>query len=209
MTGRARLLAAAVAAVTVGCGTSTEPTPPPAAAPTENPSDDQRDDAPDEEPEERTDPRSTASAGRVTGDRSSAEVRVGELIAEYDGTAVDTDTVMTLPEPVLFAFDSAELKAAASGPLDDLAEIAAFHDQAPIRVVGHTDAVGSADYNRDLSLRRAEAVVAALVERGVDPARLDAEGRGFDDPVAGNDTDAGRAANRRVEVVLVGIETPS
>jgi outer membrane protein OmpA-like peptidoglycan-associated protein len=69
-------------------------------------------------------------------------------------------------------------------------------------VVGHTDNVGAMDYNRDLSRRRAAAVVAALVgEHGVGGARLQAEGVGPLSPVASNDEEAGRALNRRVELV--------
>ena len=69
-------------------------------------------------------------------------------------------------------------------------------------MVGHTDNVGAMDYNRDLSSRRAAAVVAALVgEHGVGGARLQAEGVGPLSPVASNDEEAGRALNRRVELV--------
>ncbi len=86
-----------------------------------------------------------------------------------------------------------------------LAEIATLlRDNAALSlfVVGHTDNVGTMDYNRDLSRRRAAAVVAVLVgEHGVDGARLQAEGVGPLSPVASNDAEAGRALNRRVELV--------
>jgi outer membrane protein OmpA-like peptidoglycan-associated protein len=73
-----------------------------------------------------------------------------------------------------------------------------------IRVEGHTDNVGSAPYNKDLSERRAASVVRYLAEKGVPRARLDAAGYGFERPVASNATALGRAKNRRVEFRIVG-----
>ena len=84
--------------------------------------------------------------------------------------------------------------------------LAAMHDglsmeyDGTIQIVGHSSSEGAADYNRDLSHRRAEAVVAALVERGLDPSRISAAGRGEDEPIASNIDEAGRSMNRRVEI---------
>jgi OOP family OmpA-OmpF porin len=72
-----------------------------------------------------------------------------------------------------------------------------------IAVHGHTDSRGSAAYNKDLSLRRARAVVKYLMDKGVSPSRLEAEGFGPSKPIASNDTDAGRATNRRVEFKIL------
>jgi len=74
-----------------------------------------------------------------------------------------------------------------------------------VKVTGYTDSVGSAAYNKKLSLRRAEAVRDYLVSIGVDPAKLEVDGAGMDNPVADNKTAAGRAKNRRVEVVVIGV----
>ncbi|WP_020397883.1 OmpA family protein [Kordiimonas gwangyangensis] len=97
-----------------------------------------------------------------------------------------------------FDFGSARLRAE-SKPI--LEEILALYRTEPSRqyvVEGHTDSVGDPDYNRRLSLERAQAVVAALVHMGVAPDRFEAQGFGADSPVADNTTDEGRAKNRRV-----------
>ena len=71
------------------------------------------------------------------------------------------------------------------------------------RVEGHTDSLGSAEVNQTLSQQRAEAVMQALAERGVDAARLSARGYGADRPIASNATDTGRSENRRVEIHVI------
>ncbi len=73
-----------------------------------------------------------------------------------------------------------------------------------IIAVGHTDSVGSDAYNQKLSVRRAEAVKAYLVSKGIEKNRVYTEGKGEKQPVADNKTAAGRAKNRRVEVEVVG-----
>lgn len=80
-----------------------------------------------------------------------------------------------------------------------------LNPSARMRVVGHTDASGSLALNWRLSLARAEAVRAYISAGGVDSARIDAVGRGPAVPVASNDTAAGRAKNRRIEVDLLGL----
>ncbi|MFA9431666.1 OmpA family protein [Egicoccus sp. AB-alg2] len=167
-------------------------------------------DGADAEPEEteRERPQSSVSSSSVDAPRSEAEIRVGEIIVEFDGELVDDGTLLTLEEPILFEFDSDRLKSSASPALDDIAEVLDFYGDAPVHVIGHTDDQGSAAYNQDLSQRRADAVTAALTSRGIDAGRVTSDGRGFDEPVASNDSDAGRAQNRRVEVLIVGVEPP-
>lgn len=104
---------------------------------------------------------------------------------------------------VFFEVDSAELKPAAR---QDLARLAAYVREYPDRnvvVEGHTDSQGSDSYNADLSARRAQAVSSYLVQQGVDPARLVAQGFGERHPVASNDSAAGRQQNRRVEMLVM------
>ncbi len=88
--------------------------------------------------------------------------------------------------------------------LNELAGFLRTNPSVTIRIVGHTDAVGSDEANMKLSVARAKAVRNSLVERGVDAERLEYEGKGKNDPVASNDTEEGRALNRRVEFVITG-----
>jgi outer membrane protein OmpA-like peptidoglycan-associated protein len=70
------------------------------------------------------------------------------------------------------------------------------------QVVGYTDSTGSPQYNQTLSVNRAQSVANTLLQRGINPQRLSAQGMGQNNPIADNNTDAGRAANRRVEIYL-------
>ena len=101
---------------------------------------------------------------------------------------------------ISFDFDSARIKPQFYGPLDNLAATLRKYPQSYIDVIGHTDAQGDASYNQALSERRARAVQSYLAARGVNQARMVAYGQGESQPVATNDTAAGRAANRRVEL---------
>jgi outer membrane protein OmpA-like peptidoglycan-associated protein len=101
---------------------------------------------------------------------------------------------------VNFDFNSATLRPDATPVLDQAATILKENPGIDVRVEGHTDNVGSAQYNQALSLRRAEAVYRYLVNQGIDPERLRVEGFGLTRPVASNDTESGRAQNRRVEL---------
>ena len=100
-----------------------------------------------------------------------------------------------------FDFDKATLKADAAPVLAEIVALLQADPALKLTVEGHTDAAGSRDYNRKLSAQRAEAVVKALVGKGVAAARLQPVGLGATRPLAGNDTAEGRARNRRVELV--------
>jgi OmpA-OmpF porin, OOP family len=101
---------------------------------------------------------------------------------------------------VNFAFDSAEIDPSSSVVLDAAADQLKECQNVAVRVEGHTDSVGSETYNQGLSERRAEGVQSHLVARGVSASRLTAIGFGESQPVASNDTEEGRALNRRVEL---------
>jgi OmpA-OmpF porin, OOP family len=111
---------------------------------------------------------------------------------------------VTLSAETLFDFDKSVIKPQGRRRLDELAGNLASMDIDAIIAVGHTDSVGSDAYNERLSIRRARAVKAYLVSKGVPGARVSAEGRGEKQPVASNKTRDGRAKNRRVEIEIVG-----
>ncbi|MBA4364247.1 MULTISPECIES: OmpA family protein [Pseudomonas] len=108
--------------------------------------------------------------------------------------------VITLPSDVLFAFNKSDLSPAAQSQLDSLMSKLQFADVVSIKVIGHTDSVGSDEYNQALSERRASSVAAYLLSQGIAPSKLTSEGKGESQPLADNETDEGRAKNRRVEL---------
>ncbi len=112
-------------------------------------------------------------------------------------------TGLTLPDTVFFDFGIAIPRADAAPALDNLARaIRSSPSDSLLTIAGNTDAIGTAHANQSLSEARARAVVDALAERGIDAGRLAAIGFGATRPIAPNDTDDGRAQNRRVELAL-------
>ena len=107
----------------------------------------------------------------------------------------------------LFDFDKSVVKPEGKAALDDLLNKLQGMNTEVMVTVGHTDSIGSDAYNAKLSQRRAEAVKAYIVSKGVDQSRVYTEGKGESQPVADNKTDAGRAKNRRVTVEVVGTRT--
>lgn len=109
---------------------------------------------------------------------------------------------------ILFDFDKASLSAESATTLTEIAKLLNEKPELRILVVGHSDASGSFEYNRTLSQKRAESVVAALVDKGVSSERLFPVGVAFASPVAANTTEDGKAKNRRVELVdMAGAKT--
>jgi len=111
---------------------------------------------------------------------------------------------ITFAADVLFDFDKAVVKPAGKQKLDELAAKVKDINLEVVIAIGHTDSIGSDAYNQKLSVRRAEAVKAYLVSKGIEPNRVYTEGKGEKQPVASNKTKEGRQKNRRVEIEVIG-----
>nr|WP_315216951.1 OmpA family protein [uncultured Duganella sp.] len=117
---------------------------------------------------------------------------------------VPTAQKVSFAADAFFDFDKAVLKPEGKAKLDDVTSKLSSINLEVIIAVGHTDSVGSDEYNQKLSIRRAEAVKAYIISKGVDANRVYTEGKGEKQPVADNKTAEGRAKNRRVEIEVVG-----
>ncbi|MFP5461844.1 MAG: outer membrane protein OmpA [Gammaproteobacteria bacterium] len=115
-----------------------------------------------------------------------------------------TSEKVTFAADAFFDFDKAVLKPEGKAKLDDLTGKLKDITLEVIIAVGHTDSIGTDQYNQRLSVRRAEAVKSYLVSKGVEANRIYTEGKGEKQPVADNKTRDGRAKNRRVEIEVVG-----
>jgi OOP family OmpA-OmpF porin len=111
---------------------------------------------------------------------------------------------VTFAADAFFDFDKAVLKSDGKAKLDDMASKLKSINLEVIIAVGHTDSVGNEAYNQKLSVRRAEAVKAFLISKGIEANRVYTEGKGEKQPVADNKSADGRAKNRRVEIEVVG-----
>lgn len=124
-----------------------------------------------------------------------------DLIRALGATETERGLEVTLGEAILFDFGRWEPKPEARATLEKLARLAELRP-GPVRIEGHTDSVGSERFNLVLSELRAHVVALELARLGVDPKRLEPVGRGESEPVAANDTEEGRARNRRVVVIF-------
>ena len=170
-----------------------------------------------------------ALAGAATGDNKSERIRNGLIGASLGaaagatvGNALDKqeqelrnqmggnvgivnngqNLTVTLPQDILFATNSTTVSGAAQGNLSTLANSLQQYPNSTVNVIGHTDDVGDAAFNFDLSQRRAQAVASVLTANGVSSARIRSVGRGEDQPIATNLTAEGRQQNRRVDIVI-------
>ena len=144
------------------------------------------------------------TAGAFIGrkmDRQAAEIKqtVPGATVERQGEGI----LVKFDSGILFDVNQTALKSAAQSNLTNLATSLTNNPQTNILIVGHTDNTGSASLNQDLSVRRAESVKAYIASHGVGSGRLTTQGKGFNEPIADNTTESGRAQNRRVEIVIV------
>jgi outer membrane protein OmpA-like peptidoglycan-associated protein len=134
----------------------------------------------------------------------TAEMETGKIAfvtaSQMEKAIADTGKIALYG--ILFDFDKDTLKAESKPTLDEIAKLLTDKPDLSVKIVGHTDNQGSAEYNMDLSERRAANIAAALVrDYGIAAGRLATAGAGLTQPIASNDTEDGRAKNRRVELV--------
>jgi len=146
-----------------------------------------------------------AGVGAAVGnalDRQAADLRA--QLGDERITVVNTgeNLTVTMPQDILFAVDSAELRPTLQQDLRALASNLVAYPASSVDIIGHTDNTGEASYNQDLSARRANAVAGVLTSSGVPASRLRPFGRGEDAPIATNLTPEGQAQNRRVEIII-------
>lgn len=146
----------------------------------------------------------TLEADKAHSDANAARQQSEDLQRQLDALnakATDRGMVITLGD-VLFDTGSPVLNGGATSNLGKLAAFLNQYQDRTIEIEGHTDSVGSEEYNLDLSQRRADAVKAYLVNQSVNSLRMTTAGKGEDAPNASNDSAAGRQQNRRVEVII-------
>lgn len=146
-----------------------------------------------------------AAVGGAIGENMARQER--ELNQQLAGSGViitntGSQLRVILPESVIFATGSATVAASFLPTLREVARSLNAHPNSTVRVVGHTDSVGSAAYNQQLSEDRALAVARILIRDGISASRISYSGRGYNEPITSNSTATGRAQNRRVEIVI-------
>ena len=162
------------------------------------------------------DDKRNAAIGAVVGAIAGAGVGVymdkqeEELRRQTAGTGIEVNRVgdqiaLTMPSGITFDVNSAAIKGDFYGPLDEVSATLIEYPSTAVDVVGHASSDGPDDYNQALSERRANSVQSYLVNSGVQSVRLQAFGMGETQPIADNSTEAGRIANRRVEILLTPI----
>jgi outer membrane protein OmpA-like peptidoglycan-associated protein len=147
------------------------------------------------------------AAGAVIGRRMDRQAeQLEETLPDAEVERVGEGIAVTFESGVLFPFNSSDVLPAGRENLRQLANSLRNYPETEVLIVGHTDSVGSDEYNMGLSYRRAEAARSFLAQQGIAAGRVRVEGRGESEPVADNSTEAGRAQNRRVEVAIFASE---
>lgn len=154
-----------------------------------------------------------AGAGALIGHKmdkaaaAAAAVEGAEMEKLTDEDGNTRAVKVTFDSGILFAFNKSDLNADAKKNLSQFANVLKTYNDADVAIYGHTDNVGTAAANQKVSQNRADAVASFLKEKGVAKEQIkEVAGMSYDQPVASNDTEAGRAQNRRVEVFLYASE---
>ena len=150
-----------------------------------------------------------AGVGAAIGaymDKQEAELR-----QTMEGTGIEVDRqgdniVLNMPDSITFDTAKSDIKPEFHTALTSLASTLSQYERTTIKIAGHTDSRGSDSFNQNLSVQRANSVRAYLGSRSISPRRMLAVGYGESQPVADNNSEVGRAKNRRVEVTLVPIQ---
>ncbi|HEX2494064.1 MAG TPA: OmpA family protein [Steroidobacter sp.] len=157
-----------------------------------------------------------AGAGAIAGGGVGyyMDVQEAKLRQRLEGTGVSVTRVgdnitLNMPSSITFALNSSDLNAQFYSALDGVALVLKEYDKTVVEVAGHTDSSGSDQYNQTLSQRRAQAVSSYLTSQGVHNQRLLTVGAGESHPISSNDTEQGRATNRRVEITIVPVTKQS
>ena len=147
-------------------------------------------------------------AGGVIGNKMDKQANdIKNALPGAEVERVGEGIKITLSENMVnFAFNSAELTSSAKTNLDKLATVLINNPDTNINIYGHTDNKGTAQVNQKISENRANSVKNYLISKGIASSRMITMGRGFSEPIASNDTDAGRAQNRRVEFAITANE---
>lgn len=143
------------------------------------------------------------AAGVLIGrymDKQAKEIE--KEVAGVEVERVGEGILLTFDSGLLFGFDSYQLTATTKTNLDKLAGILEKYKDTEILIEGHTDSKGTDSYNQTLSKNRAQSVASYLSQKGIAGNRVKTNGWGESKPIAGNDSDAGRQQNRRVEVAV-------
>jgi outer membrane protein OmpA-like peptidoglycan-associated protein len=153
-----------------------------------------------------------AGVGAIAGGGAGyyMDVQEAKLRQRLEGTGVSVtrmgdNITLNLPSNITFALNSADLNSQFYSALEGVGVVLKEYNKTVIEVAGHTDSSGSDQYNQTLSQRRAQSVANYLASQGVKNERLITLGAGESHPVASNDTEPGRAANRRVELTIVPV----
>lgn len=150
-----------------------------------------------------------AGVGALTGTAVGAymDQQEQEMRAQLAGTGITINRVgdkliLVMPSNITFDVNSAAVKPEFNQTLQSVSLLLARYNRTIVDVIGHTDSDGSEEYNLNLSRERAVAVANLIASYGVDSRRFFVDGRGENSPIASNSTDAGKAANRRVEIEI-------